>query len=226
VKTNRLFPVKSGIGLFVFVLAIAFLPLNAGAANPSYDGDAFVSASQTGNNISSALTFGTSAGGAYVLFVEIDSSGNFWNTTAGTITYGGTAMTSLGGVITYNQTQTVYRSLYYIANPASGGTLVISGGTTALGGSTAWNYKWWTYSNAASSSPIGTTSINATNYGTGSSNTPVTAAFNFAPSSATNSTVLQMLMTQGNTCAGSYAAANGTVRRPLFSRLLAVLRRA
>jgi len=203
---------QTAIALFIILFAVLVLAGFSAAANPGYDSDFTSSAALTANSATSTLTFGTSAGGCYVLFVEIESSGNFWQTTAGTITYGGTAMTNIGGIITYNTTQTVYRALYYIANPSSGGALSISGGTTALGGASSWRYRWWTYSNAACTSPIGTTSVNATNYSTGSSNQAITVAFNFTPTSTT-STIMQMLLMQGTlTSSINYGAAKGTVR--------------
>ena len=115
------------------------------------------SASGTNSGVTvagSAMTFGSSVGGAYVLFVEIESSGVF--STPGTITYNGVAMSNLGGSagVTYTgQDGTAYRSLYYVANPVSGGPLTITSGSTALGGSYAWIYRWWTYSNVLASRP-------------------------------------------------------------------------
>ena len=178
------------------------------AAVPSYDGDATVSAATANSGVTVAsLNFGASAGGSYVLFVLIDSSGTF---TAPTITYNGVAMTSLGGIITYGAAR---RSLYYAVAPVSGKPLTIISGTTPLGGSSSWDYRWWTYSNTDATTPLGTTSVNAANFVSGSGATPATVAFNFTPSNA-NSTILQFLGIVSNTGAPTYTTAHGTIRVP------------
>lgn len=190
------------------------------ATAPSYDNDATVSGATGNAGVSTTLTFGASSGGSYVLFVEIDSSGAFWQTTLGTITYNGVAMTKLVGPVTYSGNQNVYRALYYAINPASGSPLTISGGTTPLGGGNQWVYRWFTYSNTNSTSPLGTISLLGTNSAAGSSNTPVTATISgFTPTSSA-SAIVQMLLTQGNTCLNTYTTTTGNVRRTLQSGIV------
>ena len=195
-------------GAFLALLLSLACTVNAA---PTYGGDATLSAATTGASISSALTLGASGSGS-VLIVIINAQTNF---SAPTITYNGVAMTSMGAVVQYSGTTTVYRQVYYAKNPASGQTLAIaSGAPTSLnnGGATAWEYMWFTYSGVDSTAPIGTTDIGSGHVSTSGSGSPVNLAFNFTPSTST-STIVHMGMVQGNTCANTYSSTGATTRR-------------
>ena len=86
---------------FLLLLALLLTSGAALAAPPSYDSDLTETQQGTTAGVTQTITFGSSAGGAYVLFVEIESEGTFWLTSQGTITYNGTAMTEIGSIQNY-----------------------------------------------------------------------------------------------------------------------------
>ena len=196
------------------LLAFVCLALSAQAlAVPTYGGDATVSASGSGASISTSLTLGASGSGS-VLIVIIDAQTNF---SAPVISYNGVAMTSMGAVVQYSGSTTVYRQVYYAKNPVSGQTLSIANGaptTLNNGGANAWQYEWFTYSGVDPATPIGSTDIGNSHNQTSSSGSAQNVNFSFTPSNA-GSTVLHMAHIQGNTCANSLSSTGATVRRAI-----------
>lgn len=192
-----------------FLLALLLLASGARGAI-TYGSDYVGTASVNTDSVTVTATLG-STGANSILFVAVMAESNY---SPITVDYNGATLTSLGGKIAYTASATVYREVFYlIGNLTSGQNIhVFSGSPTTLGqlGATFWNIDYWTYGGVSS---IGTTSVNATNFTTTSSGSPVSVAFNFTPSSST-STILQLLANQAtNTCGSSYTTANGTVRR-------------
>lgn len=175
-----------------------------------YGADYTSTAGITTASLTQTATLG-STGANSILFVEVESGANY--NTPISLDYNGVALTSIGGKVTYSGSGTIYREFFYLnANLTSGQNIHVFSATTGTnlsnGGANTWHIRYWTYGGV---SGIGTTSINATNFTTSASGSPVSTAFNFTPSSAT-STILQMLVIQGNTCANTYSPTNGTTR--------------
>lgn len=179
----------------------------------TYGSDYTSTGSITTDSITQTATLG-STGANSILFVVVEAESDY--TTPLTVDYNGTALTSLGGKVTYSGSVTVYRQVWYLnANLTSGQNIhVFSILPLTLGqvGSKAWHIRYWTYGGV---SGLGTTSVNATNFSTSSSGSPVSVAFNFTPTSA-SSTILHLLPTQAsNTCGSTYATTLGTVRQTM-----------
>ncbi len=187
-------------------------------ATPSYAaftfGNFVRSASFTSDQETPTITLtedGTDSILIVVLIVQADYSGV-------TVEYNGNAMTSLGGKINYTGTQTMRREVFWITDQTSGNTLDIdsTGETTTLGsgGGMSWRYEFFTYGGVDGTTPIGETSINATNFTTSNSGSPVTTSFSFNPD-VSNSRIVQIMQIQGSTCAINYNGDNGTDRKEM-----------
>lgn len=197
------------------LILVLFLALSSGRAwgAITWGADFFSGGSVTSDSQTVTASIG-STGANSMLVVLIHANSNYSTPIA--VDYGGNSLTSLGGKVTYSGSVTIYREVFYIiGNLTNGQNIhVFSGSPTTLGqtGATAWNIDYFTYGGVQS---IGTTSVNATNFATSSSGSPVSVAFNFTPS-ASNSTILQLLQIQAsNTCGSTYATVNGTVRQAI-----------
>jgi hypothetical protein len=194
----------------VLALLLAMISAPAGAAI-TYGSD-YVS---TGGITSSSLTVTSatlgSTGADSILFVEVESGANYNTPIA--VDYNGVALTTIGGKITYSGSGTIYREFFYLnANLTSGQNIHVFSATTGTdlgnGGGNTWHIRYWTYGGV---NGLGTTSVSNSNFTTSASGSPVATAFNFTPSSA-SSTIMQMLVMQGNTCITGYSPAFGTTR--------------
>lgn len=170
----------------------------------------------TGSGVTDSITVTAtlgSTGANSILFVLLQAESNY---STPSVDYNGTAMTSLGGKVTYSGSVTVYRELFYLnANLTSGQNIhVFSGSPTTLGqsNSKAWHINYFTYGGV---SGIGTSSVNATNGATSSSGSPVSVAFNFTPTFASSKMIHLLNVQASNTCGSTYASVFGTVRQNL-----------
>jgi hypothetical protein len=161
---------------------------------------------------SSAMTLGESGSGSVLIVVTSVSS----DTSGVSVTYGGSALplTYLGSA-SYGDGISGNFAMYYLSNPASGGTLSFTGV-----GLLPFSYMWFTYGGVNATAPIGNSSITSdytmlSDYsGDSSSPTMTSNALTFYPSHE-SSTILEYLAfaDNGGFSPSGYSVSPGTVRQ-------------
>jgi hypothetical protein len=197
---------------FFLTLLLGLCSATYGAA--TYGSDFVTTTSGNADSLTQTATLG-STGANSILFVLIEAESAY---STPSVDYNGVALTAIGTAsVLYTGTQTISKGLFYLQGTLTSGQNihVFSGSPTTLsqGGSKIWHIRYWSYGGV---SGVGTSSVDATQFATSASGSPVAVAFNFTPSAST-STILQLMPGQGSSCPINYTVANGTVRQAILT---------